>query len=724
MIQQNYKKTGYIVIFALVALLISFFTIPVGATTAKDVAKLKSDLFTITQSSNMAVTIYYDTEEPTVYFQSPDGKDVFIENLTVQRDEKVVAYFIPNAMAGKWVMYYDKGTNSELDVNWAPYANPITIKSFVASAPDSSDKSNVSFEVSSSVAGAYNYKVYAAILDGQSNVTGKTELTSSTGEVNTLVELSLDVSKLQTYDKYYFYLDVWREEDGIESNDTAVTAEPFSVANLNSPKAIENAKIQVDLTGGILDVNWTEYKKNCDEYILAVYDTADNLNPIFSSSYKSDVTETSLNFGDDVKELRLELSYFQSGNTSKMLKKTIPIEPAAGIFTTPETELVSSKQVSIPYSTYIDFLLDVTVNDVVQQITISGNGSFAIELDDFDNFIRFSYSLEDDHIAYVLEKTISVDAIAPMLLLPENDKILYVKEKTFDLVGSTETDCTLTINGETVRLNKDGTFLKTLKLSDGANEFTINATDMAGNVSTQIVVITKVKSDAAIGSAGTPFNRKYFPMICGFGGSVFLVICIFILSKLFDKDKKVSTKFALASFIRNVFAVLLVLSVGFMGISIWKYFSLKSVVKSEKLFDETMKSVSSTYNKLKQFELMGKLIKVSIIIFVIILALFVLTMFLARKIKRNKQGLNKNKEKKDKSKADVKAVMPNVQTDEAGVIGETTTDVVKQVQNVKEPITKLTEETLMGNKEEYKCLNCGAKYDKQVKFCKACGNKM
>lgn len=83
-----------------------------------------SDIFNLENPSNMAVTIYYDVEEPTVYFVDPNGNTNLGSSYTIDRGDKAVCYYIPNAMAGQWVIGCDKKGNTTLNVNWAPYGEP------------------------------------------------------------------------------------------------------------------------------------------------------------------------------------------------------------------------------------------------------------------------------------------------------------------------------------------------------------------------------------------------------------------------------------------------------------------------------------------------------------------------------------------------------------------------------------------------------------------------
>ncbi|MCM1167269.1 MAG: hypothetical protein NC401_14775 [Ruminococcus sp.] len=78
------------------------------------------DIFNIDSPRDMAVTIYYDVEEPTVEFITPGGTKIPADRLPTDRDNGGVCWHISSAAPGQWKMNYDKKNNGELEVNWAP----------------------------------------------------------------------------------------------------------------------------------------------------------------------------------------------------------------------------------------------------------------------------------------------------------------------------------------------------------------------------------------------------------------------------------------------------------------------------------------------------------------------------------------------------------------------------------------------------------------------------
>lgn len=78
------------------------------------------DIFNLDEASDMAVTIYYDVEEPTVSFIKPNGEELSVEGLRTERDDDAVCFHIVSAEPGQWQMKYDKKGNVNADVNWCP----------------------------------------------------------------------------------------------------------------------------------------------------------------------------------------------------------------------------------------------------------------------------------------------------------------------------------------------------------------------------------------------------------------------------------------------------------------------------------------------------------------------------------------------------------------------------------------------------------------------------
>lgn len=108
-----------------------------------------------------------------------------------------------------------------------------------------------------------------------------------------------------------------------------------------------------------------------------------------------------------------------------------------------------------------------------------GNGAHTIEVEVSDH---------DGNTAAVQTVSFTVDTVPPTLSvtapadnLVTNQASLVVSGKTDD---ETSKPVTVTVNGEKVAVNENGTWSKTITLSPGANTITVVATDKAGKPTT------------------------------------------------------------------------------------------------------------------------------------------------------------------------------------------------------------------------------------------------
>lgn len=715
MVRDRYK-----IFAALTAVLLMLFALPLPAA-----AETKTvDIFNLESQSNMAVTLYYDVDEPTVSFIAPNGAAVPVEGLAAERGDKAVCYYIPNAMAGQWQMMCDKRGSKDVTVNWAPYANSLKIDSFDFTVVGN-DSLEAKLKVTSDTDGNYSYAFYAVILDADGNINGKKQISSGTMRPSADERtVRFGTGSLQPYSGYRLYLEVWRSEYGLEASASALSDKSFDVAGRGLPEAIKDFHAEVNYTENTVTIDWSANSLICDEYIIGVFDAANGAEPIYANSFGNKITQTTVLFDPSVEKLRVELSYIRK-KTSEPLKKEIPLKTGVE-FTLPDTDVTSAKQISVGYSTSRKIAAHVSVNGNEQEISLESSGSFSVGLDEFDNEIRLSYSLDDENTVYVSTYKISVDTTAPILLLPENDVTLYVTESTFDLAGAAEAGCTVTVNGEPAALNSDGTFVHRLNLSDGENEFTVNAVDKAGNAASQLIVINKIGSAAAIGGADLPLWQKYLPLIIAFLSSVLLAALIFIFGRLYRQDRGTSASYAALSLVRNISLAALALAVCGTVYAAVRHFTLDNIVNSEKIFELAGDSIPEAYEVLKRAELFSRLFIIGVIATAAVCAVFVISLLLARRQKNRPVSADgaPPAESGREAIADVKPEPPSGTTAEslpptdAPVQADTPphTDAAVIPEQPAEPKTPAADSII--------CPKCGAKYNKIVKFCSKCGTKL
>ena len=178
-------------------------------------------------------------------------------------------------------------------------------------------------------------------------------------------------------------------------------------------------------------------------------------------------------------------------------------------------------------------------------------------------------------------------------------------------------------------------------------------------------------------------SLRYMP-IFNFYSSVILFPKNF--TKIFDKNKEISKPFAVVSLLRNVFLVLSILSTLATGFMVYKYFTINSIINSEKMFEAANNSITEAFKLMEDFALYKKWLVKGIIVTLITLALFVGCMYMARMLKKR------------------------------------VTEQDHQVDHDrKEDTVQKPEES---SPKTLSCPSCGAGYDEPVKFCGKCGTKL
>lgn len=602
-------------------------------------------LFTLSQTRNMSITVTYDKEKPVVTLISPSGEGykegaVAEDKMTVRHIEGAINFLIPNTAPGDWYIEYDKLSNSALEVNYAPYAQGISIESF-GIVNISENTANVNFEVSYTDNPVYQYVIYAVTTDKDSRVTGQRELANGSAAAGSPSTAIVPLSSLSSYDNYHLMLEVYLDSSGIEVFDTAITGESFSYTNNMTPVKINDFYTEIDLSEESVLIDWKDYAiRYCDEYIVAVYTPDDLQEPMFSTVYEPDVTSTSLNIDTTAEFIRVELSYRINGITSEVLQKNIYLDNGIVITFSTQSQTNSSQAV-IEYNIKSSINASVSVNGITDEVVLKGSGQFSVKLGEFLNDLQVSYSPEKN-VSFTVKGNIYSDRIAPILRLYENKTTVTVTQPAYTLVGETEPGCVLTINKGIVELNEDGTFLHELALSNGNNEFTITSTDKAGNSSMQKINLRRGGASASTAASEDPsIFAGYLPLILTLIASIAIVICIFIFSHIYSKHAPDGRLIAALSILRNIFLIICPISLIVWAYFVYKNKSASKIINSAEYSQLIDKSVQDAYQAIVDFEKYNKLfILVCFVAGSIVAVTLLLTLLL--------YFLKKYKDKKDK----------------------------------------------------------------------------
>ncbi len=696
-------------------------------------AEVTADIFKLDSGANMALMIEYEGSVPSVTIVRPNGRALEAEDFSVAASDGVLTYYIPNAQRGQWQLSYDKTGTQKLDISWAPYAHELVISEFkFDSVKSNDDETDVTFKITSRSGDKYNYGIYAAVTDENGAVTGKSQLATGRGEPDKEVKKSVSLKTLQPYHEYYFYLEVWREEYGIEVSESRLSTEFFRIDGGDMLDPIENFRAEVDCSDSVLNLDWDDYSKWCDEYIVTVYNADDTSQALYGVVLDDSVENVSVAFPKEASALIAEISYVDNGKASEICSKTIPVSSGAR-FTMPTGEITSSKQASISYTTDKAFTAQVKVNDTAQELNISGSGSFSVTLQEFLNEISLTYSLDDDHVLYSYSKSITVDTKAPMLSLPENDMTLNVEGDEYIVAGASEASAAVTINGATVTLNADGTFTHKVAIELGENEFVVNAADAAGNASSQLFIINGLVAateNVQSEKEETPFLLRYLPLIIAVAAGLVLLAAVFLMTKAHTKYLEVSKPYAAAATARNSLLAVMIVSAAVTG-----FFAVRTIinsdsVNSDKLFETADSSLTEAYELIVEYTASFNAMKIGLIVTGVLLVLFaaaLVTVVLLKKSatqpKKEKQPKQKQPKPEKKPRQKAAAPVQGVPTAEETVLAQEFQPTAS-VEAVPVQGVPTADETVLAQDIPMYCPNCGKQIENGAMFCDNCGQKL
>lgn len=492
-----------------------------------------SELFTLEAERNMGIAVTYTAEPPAVEFIAPNG-DIYgadaIQSgkMTCTDSGDALFFRIPNADAGTWQIRYDKKSNPEIEVNYAPYAESLAIQKFKFSQTDESTL-QVSFTANHSENMRYEYKIYAALTENGS-VIGQKEIGSGSATANQSYETSVSLRALSSYGNYQLYLEVTGQDNGLEVFDNMVADGTFSYTNPDAPAAPDNFYTQYNVADDSLRIDWSQTSAHrCDTLVAVYYDDATS--PAYYSTFDTSVSVTELVTEETAKTIRVDLSYKNyRGVYSQIASRTIDVAMAKAVSLS-GADITTSAQAQIVYDLSGleggPFKAQLQVNDKpVQELSLQGKNSFAIQLESFNNTVSLVWYY-NEFTAFKVSGDIYSDRLAPSLSIPDAGDIIKTDKGTYVLTGTVDAGCTVTVNGDKIKVDKNGIFTEKLKLKAGENVFTVIATGPNGNHTQQTFTVEYVLPGVLPTSGPWAVALQYAPLAAS--ALVALALGLFIL---------------------------------------------------------------------------------------------------------------------------------------------------------------------------------------------------
>jgi hypothetical protein len=495
----------------------------------------------------------------------------------------------------------------------------------------------VSFTVTSSTEDAYRYDVFAVVTDGAGNTVGERLIASGHADTGAAVSLSLSLRELFDYDSYRLRLDASFQCGTGEIRSSAIAPGSFAVSGRALGEAIPEFRTEVDLTSGLLLIDWSRTELSGD-YLVAVFGSDDLVEPFFFDEITDDRTSIEVLFDPDVGSLRVEITLRVSGRLSPTQARTIPVTDNGTIIRAGAANRFVSSLVFLEYDVREPLTAEIIVNGNSNFTDLAGRGRVSVGLQEAQSEVEVRYRLSDPLDVFIVRFPFSIDMTPPLLRLPEHRAVISVDAPDFVIAGVTEPGATLHIAGVAVPVGEDGTFIHIVELEFGENMIRVTSADRAGNVASQDVVIIRLSNlptgpeviegtwDAVI---------RYLPLIFSFTVATGVLITVLVISRGYEKAE--DRRLYVLGAIRTLSILLGVFMFCGIGYFSWQYATLRTLSVSDELFAIARESVDVAYSLLSEVELHVRLVIYFTVAFGILALTIVVANLLINAIKNPRQ---------------------------------------------------------------------------------------
>ncbi len=146
----------------------------------------------------------------------------------------------------------------------------------------------------------------------------------------------------------------------------------------------------------------------------------------------------------------------------------------------------------------------ITASEGLGQVEGEGEVSIQFELVEGENQVTFTLVDMAGNVAPGLTIDVVLDTTPPLIEVPGSEEPVRTKDTTHWLRGRVEAGSSLTLDGEPLKVNADGTFTTQVDLVKGENVFHLEAVDRVGlETELDVVVVREERKDESpgIGSA-------------------------------------------------------------------------------------------------------------------------------------------------------------------------------------------------------------------------------
>lgn len=496
-------------------------------------AATRQNITRLTEAADLTVMFSFDKENVDITFISPQGKLYTKEDAGVEfaDGELWSTYRITGAEAGDWAVEYELGVNSQIEYSiieeeagiWIQYVNIVS---------QQEDSLEVSFEADGDGEAVWFDYTLWAVCNTDDSLSGKIQEGRARTEEETLVTANL--GKLNSGD-YTLKLEVSRMDGDAEVFDSMM-GDSFSYTNGEAPEGLDNYKVYLDMSRQDVRLDWSESAVRADEYQVSVYGTE----LLYQETLDREERETSFSYPADTSQLQLSLSGKQNNLWSAPVVITIPI-PGEEYLRNATGDVTGSGQLALEYAVTKERTLTVQKGEESAQYLLNGTDTVYITLQQGINRIYAEFE-GDNNIFYVADTEVYYDLYPPEIILYDALDGKTFSGESVDILGKVKDAESLTINGEAITIEEDGSFTYSCKLSTGENLMELKAQDGNGNMTMR--VLTLYKAGAITGKVPeNSFWMRFLPLLISLGCSLIIILfaAIFIRKKKKKEDSEQET---------------------------------------------------------------------------------------------------------------------------------------------------------------------------------------
>lgn len=158
-------------------------------------------------------------------------------------------------------------------------------------------------------------------------------------------------------------------------------------------------------------------------------------------------------------------------------------------------EITNQKTITLEGSAPSGETIRLTLNGETQDIVANSQGSWTtgFSLHEGQNTFKAVVVDPSGNVSQEVASVVTLDTTAPTLTITapeEGSSRSGKKEQQIQITGTTDADSSIKVGDRIAIVSGNGSFTITMGLSDGENEFTIVATDRAGNTTQEVRHVT------------------------------------------------------------------------------------------------------------------------------------------------------------------------------------------------------------------------------------------